>query len=241
MTKSTGMLPLLPRWTQWGLYGCTGVFPRSKRFLDLFILLGLFPIWLPVITLVAVWVRVRLGSPVLFSQDRLGLGDRGFRMLKFRSMTDERDEKGELLPDNQRLGMFGKRLRSSSLDELPELLCVLRGEMTLVGPRPLLPRYLPLYNTEQRRRHDLPAGLTGWAQVNGRNALTWEDKFRLDVWYVSHASLALDIWILLLTVRKVLARDGIAAQCEATMPEFIGNTTVDTREDSGSSMVQARS
>lgn len=233
--ESTGSLPIPPHWTRWGLYGSTGAFPRSKRFLDLFILLALFPIWLPVIALVAVWVRVRLGSPVLFSQERPGLGGRRFRMLKFRSMTNERNAKGELLPDDQRLGMFGKRLRTSSLDELPELLCVLRGEMTLVGPRPLLLRYLPLYNAEQRRRHDLPAGLTGWAQVNGRNALTWEQKFRLDAWYVSHASLALDIWILLLTVRRVMARDGIAAQGEATMAEFTGNTAADTPEALGSS------
>ena len=240
MTKSTGTFPIPPRWTRWGRYGCTGVFPRSKRLLDLFILLALFPIWVPVIAVVAAWVRLGLGSPVLFSQERPGLGGRCFRMLKFRSMTDERDEKGTLLPDSQRLGLFGKRLRSSSLDELPELLCVFRGEMTLVGPRPLLLQYLPLYNAEQSRRHDLPPGLTGWAQVNGRNALSWEEKFRLDVWYVRHASLALDIWILLLTVRRVLARAGIAAQGEATMTEFIGNTAEDAPEAMESGAGQAR-
>lgn len=212
-----------PRWTRWGRYGCTGIFPRSKRFLDLFILLALFPIWLPVIMVVAGWVRLRIGSPVLFFQERPGLRGRSFRMFKFRSMTDERDASGALLPDSRRLCPFGKRLRSSSLDELPEVFCVLRGEMTLVGPRPLLMQYLPLYNVEQKRRHDMPPGLTGWAQVNGRNSLSWEEKLRLDVWYVAHASLALDIWILIATVRKVLDRDGIAATDDVTMPLFKGN------------------
>jgi lipopolysaccharide/colanic/teichoic acid biosynthesis glycosyltransferase len=194
-----------------------------KRWLDLLVLLMLVPIWLPVIALVAMWVRLRLGSPVLFSQERPGLVGQTFRMLKFRSMTDERDADGVMLPDSRRLGTFGKRLRASSLDELPELFCVLRGEMSLVGPRPLLVQYLGLYDAEQSRRHDMPPGLSGWAQVHGRNALSWEEKFWLDCWYVDHASVALDLWILLLTIRRVLVRDGINAPGDATMPIFTGN------------------
>jgi lipopolysaccharide/colanic/teichoic acid biosynthesis glycosyltransferase len=147
-------------------------------------------------------------------------------MTKFRSMTDERDAAGNLLPDAVRLVPFGRRLRSTSLDEFPELLCVLKGEMSLVGPRPLLPRYLTRYTPEQARRHDLPPGLTGWAQINGRNALSWEEKFRLDVWYTENASIGLDVWILLQTVGKVLRRDGISAAGEATMQEFMG--TIET-------------
>ncbi len=216
-------LPSPPRWTRLGRYGCTKRFPLMKRWLDLFILLMLAPIWIPVIALVAMWVRLRLGSPVLFSQERPGLVGQTFRMLKFRSMTDERDADGVMLPDSRRLGTFGKRLRASSLDELPELFCVLRGEMTLVGPRPLLVQYLGLYDSEQSRRHDMPPGLTGWAQVNGRNALSWHEKFRLDGWYVDHARLALDLWILLLTIRRFLVRDGIQAPENATMPVFTGN------------------
>ncbi len=217
-------LPSPPSWTRWGRYRCTKVFPRMKRLLDVCIVLLFAPIWLPVTTLVAVWVRLRLGSPVLFFQERPGLSGQTFKMLKFRSMTDERDTDGILLPDSCRLGAFGKRLRASSLDELPELFCVLRGEMSLVGPRPLLVQYLGLYDDEQSRRHDTPPGLTGWAQVNGRNALSWEEKFRLDCWYVDHASVALDLWILFLTIRRVLMRDGIHAPEAATMPAFNGNT-----------------
>jgi lipopolysaccharide/colanic/teichoic acid biosynthesis glycosyltransferase len=151
-------------------------------------------------------------------------------MLKFRSMTDERSADGVLLPDAHRLGTFGKRLRASSLDELPELFCVLRGEMSLVGPRPLLVQYLGLYDSEQLRRHDMPPGLTGWAQVHGRNALSWDEKFRLDCWYVDHASVALDLWILLLTIRRVITRDGINAPGDATMPIFTGNS-IGRRDD----------
>lgn len=216
-------LPTPPRWTRWGHYGCMKRFPLMKRFLDLLILLILAPIWLPVIALVATFVRLRLGTPVLFSQERPGLAGQTFRMLKFRSMTDKRDADGVLLPDSYRLGAFGKQLRASSLDELPELLCVLRGEMSLVGPRPLLVQYIGLYSAEQNRRHDMPPGLTGWAQVQGRNALSWDEKFRLDCWYVDHASVALDLWILLLTIRTVLVRDGIQAPGDATMPVFKGN------------------
>jgi lipopolysaccharide/colanic/teichoic acid biosynthesis glycosyltransferase len=194
--------------------------------MDLFFLLVGAPVWLPLTALVAIWVRLKLGSPVLFAQPRPGLDGRTFRMFKFRSMTDERDPAGVLLPDSHRLGAFGKRLRASSLDELPELLCVLRGEMSLVGPRPLLVQYLGLYDAEQSRRHDVPPGLSGWAQVHGRNALSWEDKFRLDCWYVDHASVALDLWIILLTVRRVLAKNGVNAPGCSTMPVFNGNVVV---------------
>ena len=219
-------LPSPPRWTRLGRYGCTKRFPRMKRWLDLLVLLMSAPVWLPVTALVAIWVQLKLGMPVLFAQARPGLASRTFRMLKFRSMTDERNADGLLLPDSHRLGTFGKRLRASSLDELPELFCVLRGEMSLVGPRPLLVQYLRLYDAEQSRRHDLPPGLTGWAQVHGRNALSWEEKFLLDCWYVDHASVALDLWILLLTIRRVLVRDGINGPGDATMPVFTGNGVV---------------
>lgn len=170
----------------------------------------------------AVLVRVRLGKPVLFSQVRPGMHGKPFRMIKFRTMTDERAPDGALLPDADRLTRFGRFLRASSLDELPELWNVLKGDMSLVGPRPLLVDYLPLYSPEQARRHEVRPGITGWAQVNGRNALSWEDRFALDVWYVDHQSLALDVRILWLTVRKVLVREGISAAGEATMSRFTG-------------------
>ena len=168
-------------------------------------------------------MRCKLGSPVLFRQVRPGLYGRPFMMVKFRTMTDERGADGALLPDAQRLTAFGHFLRASSLDELPELWNVLRGEMSLVGPRPLLMEYLPLYSPAQARRHDVRPGITGWAQVNGRNAVSWDERFALDVWYVEHCSLWLDLRILWLTVRKVLVREGISAQGEATMPRFTGN------------------
>jgi sugar transferase EpsL len=201
-----------------------------KRCLDLLLLLGMAPIWILTTALVAIVVRLRLGRPVIFSQERPGLAGQTFRMLKFRSMTDERGSEGVLLPDSHRLGTFGKRLRASSLDELPELFCVLRGEMSLVGPRPLLVQYLGLYDAEQSRRHDMPPGLTGWAQVHGRNSVSWEEKFRLDCWYVDNASVGLDLWILLLTIQRVLVRDGISAPGDATMPAFKGNDA--TRSES---------
>ena len=194
--------------------------------MDLLLLLVGAPVWLPVTALVAIWVRLKLGSPVLFAQHRPGLDGRTFRMFKFRSMTDERNPAGILLPDSHRLGTFGKRLRASSLDELPELFCVLRGEMSWVGPRPLLVHYLGLYDAEQSRRHNVPPGLSGWAQVHGRNALSWDDKFRLDCWYVDHASVALDLWIVLLTFRRVLAKDGVNAPGSSTMPVFNGSMVV---------------
>lgn len=174
--------------------------------------------------LVVVWmVRRKLGSPVFFTQVRPGMHGKPFKMVKFRSMTSERGADGELLPDAVRLTPFGRFLRSTSLDELPELWNVLKGDMSLVGPRPLLMEYLPLYSPEQARRHEVRPGITGWAQVNGRNAISWEDKFKLDVWYVDHCSLWLDIKILWLTVKKVLVREGISAAGEATMGKFTGS------------------
>lgn len=172
--------------------------------------------------LLTLLVRRKLGSPVLFTQVRPGLHGRPFRMVKFRTMTDERDADGRLRPDVERLTPFGRWLRATSLDELPELWNVLKGDMSLVGPRPLLMEYLPLYSPEQARRHEVLPGVTGWAQVNGRNTISWEDKFELDVWYVDNRSLLLDIRILWFTVKKVLVRDGISAEGEATMPKFTG-------------------
>ena len=168
-------------------------------------------------------IRIKLGSPVFFRQLRPGMNGKPFEMVKFRTMTDERGADGELLPDAVRLTPFGRFLRASSLDELPELWNVLKGDMSLVGPRPLLMEYLPLYSPEQARRHEVRPGVTGWAQVNGRNALSWEDKFRLDLWYVNNQSLSLDIRILWLTIRKVLVREGISAAGEATMSKFTGS------------------
>lgn len=177
----------------------------------------------PVLVVLAILVRVKLGSPVLFRQTRPGLHGEPFEMMKFRTMTDGRDNNGELLPDDQRLAPFGRFLRSSSLDELPELLNVLRGDMSLVGPRPLLMAYLPLYNAHQRRRHEVRPGITGWAQINGRNNVTWQEKFDLDVWYVDHAGLWLDLKILLLTAWTVLRRDGVSKDGHATTDYFKGN------------------
>ena len=174
--------------------------------------------------LVVIWmVRRKLGSPVFFTQMRPGLQGKPFLMVKFRTMTDARGPDGALLPDADRLTPFGRFLRATSLDELPELWNVLKGDMSLVGPRPLLMEYLPLYSPEQARRHEVRPGITGWAQVNGRNAIGWEDKFTLDVWYVDHRSLWLDVKILWLTVKKVLVREGISADGEATMGRFTGS------------------
>ena len=184
----------------------------------------------PVMLLVALVIRIKLGSPVLFRQRRPGLNGTIFSIYKFRSMTDDRDASGELLPDAQRLTRFGQFLRASSLDELPCLINVVRGEMSLVGPRPLLPDYLPLYTPEQMRRHAVRPGITGWAQVNGRNALSWEEKFALDVWYVDNRSLWLDIRILFMTVFKVLRSADIAHDGEVTMPRFTGTPTHTTAD-----------
>lgn len=194
-----------------------------KRLFDLLVSLSaLFVLAMPLLLL---WflVRYKLGSPALFRQVRPGLHGQPFMMVKFRTMTDERGADGELLSDAQRLTAFGRLLRASSLDELPELWNVLRGDMSLVGPRPLLMEYLSFYSPEQARRHEVRPGITGWAQVNGRNALCWDERFKLDVWYVDHRSLWLDLRILWLTVRKVIVREGISAQGEATMPKFKGN------------------
>ena len=194
-----------------------------KRLFDLTAaLLGLAALALPLLALIAL-VRIKLGRPVFFRQTRPGLHGQPFQMVKLRTMTDARGPDGALLPDAERLTPFGRFLRASSLDELPELWNVLKGDMSLVGPRPLLMEYLPLYTPEQARRHEVRPGITGWAQVNGRNALSWEEKFALDVWYVDHQSLALDISILWRTVRKVLVREGISAAGEATMGKFTGN------------------
>jgi lipopolysaccharide/colanic/teichoic acid biosynthesis glycosyltransferase len=177
----------------------------------------------PLLLVVALLVRIKLGSPVLFRQVRPGRGGQPFEMVKFRSMTDARGPDGQLLPDADRLPAFGRLLRSTSLDELPELWNVLKGDMSLVGPRPLLMAYLPLYSPEQNRRHEVRPGVTGWAQVTGRNALTWPEKFAADVWYVDNRSFLLDLRILWLTVKALLRRDGIASTGEATMARFTGN------------------
>ena len=203
----------------------TGMYRRyGKRVLDLAITLPTLVLLSPALALVALAVRLKLGSPVLFCQKRPGLRGTPFLLRKLRTMTDARDAGGERLPDAQRLTPFGKMLRSTSLDELPELLNVLRGEMSLVGPRPLLMQYLERYSPEQMRRHDVLPGITGWAQVNGRNALTWERKFALDVWYVDHLSLWLDLKILALTLWKTVRREGISQEGQATAEEFRGSS-----------------
>ena len=193
-----------------------------KRTFDATVALAGLILLSPLLLLLAACIRIKLGSPVLFSQIRPGKDGKPFRMVKFRSMTDARDADGNLLTDAKRLPPFGYFLRASSLDELPELWNVLKGDMSLVGPRPLLMDYLPLYNPEQYRRHAVRPGITGWAQVNGRNAISWEQKFVYDVWYVDNCSLMLDSKILLLTLKKVFIRDGISAEGEATMSAFKG-------------------
>jgi lipopolysaccharide/colanic/teichoic acid biosynthesis glycosyltransferase len=193
-----------------------------KRFVDVVLVLLAAPLWVPLLAMLAILVRVKLGSPVFFSQIRPGRDGKPFRLIKFRSMTNARDASGALLPDAERLPPFGRLLRSTSLDELPELLNVLKGDMSLVGPRPLLMEYLPLYSAEQARRHELRPGLTGWAQVNGRNALSWEDKFKLDVWYVDNHSLWLDLRILFRTVIKVVRREGVSSEGSVTSTRFEG-------------------
>lgn len=177
----------------------------------------------PVFLILIYLIKKNLGSPVFFTQERPGLNGKPFKMIKFRSMRDAVDAQGNPLPDSERLTPFGKKLRATSLDELPELWNVLKGEMSLVGPRPLLMHYLPLYNDFQNRRHEMKPGVTGWAQVNGRNALSWDEKFAHDVWYIDNHSFWLDMKILLLTVKKVFIKEGISAEGEATMPYFTGN------------------
>jgi lipopolysaccharide/colanic/teichoic acid biosynthesis glycosyltransferase len=197
--------------------------PKTKRLLDLFLTLPGLVFISPILLIIAFLVRSRLGSPVLFKQTRPGYKGQLFAVYKFRTMTDTRDESGNLLPDKQRLSKLGQFLRSFSLDELPELFNVLRGEMSLVGPRPLLVQYLERYSAEQARRHDVLPGMTGWAQVNGRNALTWEDKFGFDVWYVDHWSFGFDLKILGITLWKALTREGISQPGHATAEEFFGS------------------
>jgi sugar transferase EpsL len=194
----------------------------GKRLLDLILTIPLMLLLAPVFVLVTTLVTLKLGTPALFCQQRPGLGGKPFTIHKFRTMTAARDSRGTLLPDDQRLTRFGGFLRSTSLDELPELFNVLKGDMSLVGPRPLLMQYLNRYTPEQMRRHEVKPGITGWAQVNGRNAITWEQKFALDVWYVDHVSLWLDVKIIAQTLWKAFTREGITHPGQATMEEFMG-------------------
>jgi lipopolysaccharide/colanic/teichoic acid biosynthesis glycosyltransferase len=196
----------------------------KKRILDLVLVIPALVILSPVFLVLMILCRIFLGRPVFFRQERPGLHGRPFALLKFRTMTDARKPDGGLLPDRERLTRFGRFLRSTSLDELPELWNILKGEMSWVGPRPLLMKYLPRYSPEQARRHEVKPGLTGWAQVNGRNAISWEERLWLDVWYVDNRSLALDAKILLMTIWKTVRRDGIQQEGFATMPEFMGSS-----------------
>lgn len=196
------------------------MYPILKRTLDLLVALTLQLLLAPVLAITALLVRLKLGSPILFRQERAGQHGRSFCIFKFRTMTEARDSDGQLLPDEVRLTRFGQFLRTTSLDELPQLFNILRGEMSLVGPRPLYIRYIPRYSEEQKRRLLVPPGITGWAQINGRNAVDWATRFSLDTWYVEHRSMALDLRILARTAHKVMRREGICAEGHATMPEF---------------------
>ena len=196
-----------------------------KRLFDFITALFALILLSPVMLIIALLIRKNLGSPILFKQARPGIKGKPFNMLKFRSMKDAVDVKGNVLPDSERLTSFGLKLRSTSLDELPGLISVLKGDMSLVGPRPLLVEYLPLYSENQAKRHHVRPGITGWAQVNGRNAISWEQKFEYDVWYVQNQSFLLDIKILLLTVKKVLVREGVSPENESIMPRFEGSFT----------------
>lgn len=204
---------------------------QGKRLLDLIVTCPTLLLLAPVLATIALLVRLKLGSPVLFRQQRPGLHGKPFTLYKFRTMTDARDEHGNLLPDEQRLTRFGQWLRSTSLDELPELWNVLKGDMSLVGPRPLLMQYLDRYTPEQMRRHEVKPGITGLAQVNGRNALSWEEKFKLDVWYVDNLSFWLDLKIIALTIWEVLKREGINQPGRATVEFFSGSTNYEEREE----------
>ena len=195
-----------------------------KRWLDFAIVLCVLLVILPVLAVIAVWLHfANKGAGAFFTQERPGKDGRIFKVIKFKSMTDERDAEGRLLPDAQRLTRVGRFIRSTSLDELPQLLNVLTGDMARVGPRPLLPEYLPLYTKEQARRHEVRPGITGWAQTHGRNAISWREKFELDVWYVDHVSLRVDLEVVFLTIKKVFAREGISQAGQATMEAFTGN------------------
>ena len=194
-----------------------------KRWLDFVIVLCVLLVIWPLLAVIAVWLHfANKGAGAFFTQERPGKDGRIFKVIKFKSMTDERDGEGRLLPDAERLTKVGRFVRSTSLDELPQLLNVLKGDMALVGPRPLLPEYLPLYNKEQSRRHEVRPGITGWAQTHGRNAISWTEKFKLDVWYVDHVSFRVDLEVVLLTVKKVFAREGISQEGQATMERFNG-------------------
>ena len=194
-----------------------------KRMLDIVLSLAFILLFWWVYVIISLLVRVKLGSPVLFRQQRPGKDGKIFDMIKYRTMTDQRDEKGELLPDEMRLTKFGKLLRATSLDELPEIFLILKGDLSIIGPSPLLVSYLPLYNEHQKRRHEVKPGLTGYAQVNGRNAISWEEKFDLDVWYVDHVSFVTDIKILFKTVQVVFKRSGISSGTSETMEAFVGS------------------
>lgn len=194
----------------------------AKRLFDFVLSLTILFFALPIVVILALLIVKKLGFPILFTQDRPGLKSKVFKMMKFRTMLDLKDKEGNFLPDEQRMTSFGAFLRSTSLDELPSLFNVIRGDMSLVGPRPLLVQYLPLYNQEQARRHEVRPGVTGWAQINGRNAISWEKKFQLDVWYVDNHSLWLDVKILLLTVKKVFFKEGISADGHVTIAPFTG-------------------
>ncbi len=203
-----------------------GVYEKYiKRLLDIICALAALIVFCWLYAIVAVLVRVKLGSPVLFKQERPGKNEKIFKLYKFRTMTDEKDENGELLPDEIRLTKFGKFLRKTSLDELPEAINILKGDMSVVGPRPLLVRYLPLYNEHQKHRHDVRPGLSGWAQVNGRNTVSWEEKFNYDVYYANHVTFSMDVKIVWLSfVQAFFKREGISSETSATMEEFTGNT-----------------
>ena len=198
------------------------IYKYIKRILDIISSLLAIIILSPLLAVTAVLVKIKLGSPVLFKQERPGKDEKIFTLIKFRTMTDERDENGELLPDEVRLTKFGKFLRSTSIDELPELFNILKGDMSVIGPRPLLVEYIPRYNEHQHRRHEVRPGLSGWAQVNGRNTVSWEDKFDMDVHYVDNYSFAMDVKILFMTVLNVLKKEGISSETSATMEVFMG-------------------
>lgn len=200
------------------------IYKYIKRILDIISSLFAIIILSPLLAVTAVLVKTKLGSPVLFKQERPGKDEKIFTLMKFRTMTDERDENGELLPDEVRLTKFGKFLRSTSIDELPELFNILKGDMSVIGPRPLLVEYIPRYNERQHRRHEVRPGLSGWAQVNGRNSISWEDKFDMDVHYVDNYSFAMDVKILFMTVLNVLKKEGISSETSATMEVFMGTS-----------------
>ncbi|EKU91879.1 sugar transferase [Bacteroides oleiciplenus] len=201
------------------MYSCLG-----KRLVDFMIVFCVLAVICPILLFIALWLHfANKGASIFFTQERPGKNSKIFRVIKFKTMTDERDEDGNLLPDEKRLTKIGKFIRSTSIDELPQLINVLKGDMALIGPRPLLPQYLPLYSEEQIRRHEVRPGITGWAQVNGRNAISWAKKFELDVWYVDHCSFLLDLKIVFLTIKKVFAREGINSTTSVTMEPFTGN------------------